>query len=372
MPIRLNGSTSGYTEINNSAVGTNNTITLPGANPTTNGSFLLGATSGQLSFSTDPTLTSLNGGPLAGTRNRIINGDMRIDQRNAGASVTPSTLYSTYTLDRWNTIYSVGSKFSVQQNAGSVTPPSGFQNYLGVTSLSSYTPGTSETFQLLQSIEGYNVSDLNWGASGATSVVLSFWVRTSLTGTFGLSLLNNGNTRSYTVGYTVNAANTWEYKTIIVPGDTAGTWNKTNSAGIAVQFSLGASSSSLGTNGAWSGSGLFGVTGQNTIVGTNGATFYITGVQLEPGSTATPFERRSYGQELALCQRYFFAGRLFIPPTGSLQNVPLPVSMRTTMNFAVILGGGAGFSIADGGAANCLIAAQTIGSGQNMTVSTEL
>ena len=240
-----------------------------------------------------------------GFKNRLINGRMEIDQRNAGASVTPSTLYNTYTLDRWNTVYSVGSKFSVQQNAGSVTPPTGFQNYLGITSLSAYTPGSAEQYTLVQNIEGYNVADLGWGAAGAATVTLSFWVRSSLTGTFGGVLGNSAANRTYPFTYAISAANTWEQKTVTVAGDTTGTWLKTNGIGMQVIFSLGAGSTYLGTAGSWSGSTYTGATGQTNIVATNGATFYITGVQLEKGSTATSFDFRSYGTELALCQRYF-------------------------------------------------------------------
>ena len=240
-----------------------------------------------------------------GFRNRIINGDMRIDQRNAGASVTPSTLYNTYTLDRWNTVYSVGSKFSVQQNAGSVTPPSGFKYYLGVTSLSAYTPGSAEQYTLVQNIEGYNVADLGWGAAGAQTVTLSFWVRSSLTGTFGGVLGNSAANRTYPFTYTISAANTWEQKTVTVAGDTTGTWLTTNGIGMQVIFSLGAGSTYLGTAGSWSGSTYTGATGQTNVVATNGATFYITGVQLEAGSVASPFERVDYGRELIMCQRYY-------------------------------------------------------------------
>ena len=274
-------------------------------------------------------------------RNRIINGDMRIDQRNAGASVTPSTLYTTYTLDRWNTVYSVGSKFSVQQNAGSVTPPSGFNYYLGVTSLSAYTPGSAEQYTLVQNIEGYNVADFGFGAAGAQTVTLSFWVRSSLTGTFGGVLGNAAANRTYPFTYTINAANTWEQKTITVAGDTTGTWLSTNSTGMQVIFSLGAGSTYLGAAGSWSSGTYTGATGQTNLVATNGATFYITGVQLEAGSVATSFERRHYGQELALCQRYYtkfisfgatYAGigcGVVEATTGASIVVKYPVTMRS-------------------------------------------
>ena len=244
---------------------------------------------------------------LQGFRNRIINGDMRIDQRNAGASVTiTNTGANTYTLDRWAAYGSVASKFSVQQNAGSVTPPVGFTNYLGCTSLSAYTVGAAEIFTLQQQIEGFNFADLNFGSANAKTVTISFWVRSSLTGSFAGFLNNSAQNRTYPFSYTISAANTWEQKSVTIAGDTTGTWiGGTNGIGAGVWFSLGCGSTFQGTANAWTASTTYGVSGQNQVVGTNGATFYITGVQLEVGSVATPFERRDYGRELMLCQRYY-------------------------------------------------------------------
>jgi hypothetical protein len=238
-----------------------------------------------------------------GYRNRIINGDMRIDQRNNGASVTPGAS-DVYVLDRWNCSRTQASKFSVQQNAGSVTPPAGFTYYQGITSLSAYSLLAGDYFSVLQAIEGFNCADFAWGTASAATVTLSFWVRSSLTGTFGGVIKNGAGTRSYPFVYTISAANTWEYKTITIPGDTSGTWPTNNGIGVIVNFSLGTGSTFSGTAGAWSGSNLVSATGATSVVGTNGATFYITGVQLEAGSVATPFERRPYGTELNLCKRY--------------------------------------------------------------------
>jgi hypothetical protein len=238
-------------------------------------------------------------------RNRIINGAMVIDQRNAGASVS-ITNASPYTLDRWFGFASQSSKFTVQQNAGSVTPPAGFTNYLGVTSSSAYSVGASEQFLVQQRIEGFNCADLAWGTANARTVTLSFWVRSSLTGTFGGALFNDSGARSYPFTYTISSANTWEQKSITIVGDTTGTWLTTNGAGICVNFSMGIGSSLSGTAGAWAGSYLPSATGATSVVGTNGATWYITGVQLEVGSQATSFDYRQYGTELALCQRYYW------------------------------------------------------------------
>jgi hypothetical protein len=240
-----------------------------------------------------------------GFKNRIINGAMVIDQRNAGASVTPTA--SAYTLDRWRAVLDVTSKFSVQQNAGAVTPPTGFKNYLGVTSLSAYTVGTNESFYLQQPIEGFNTSDLDFGTANAKTVTLSFWVRSSLTGTFGGSIWNSAVNRLYPFTYTISAANTWEYETITITGDITGTWvGATNGVGLFLNILLGAGSGVSGTANAWGTGTSYFPTGATSVVGTNGATFYITGVQLEVGSTATSFDYRPYGTELALCQRYYY------------------------------------------------------------------
>ena len=240
---------------------------------------------------------------LTGFRNRIINGDMRIDQRNAGASVTPVT--GAYTLDRWSYYSTQASKFTVQRNAGSVTPPAGYTNYMGITSTSAFSVAASDYFIMTQAIEGFNVSDLSFGTANAKTITLSFWVYSSLTGTFGGVIENSSQDRAYPFSYTISSANTWEQKSVTIAGDTTGTWVTDNGLGLWLMFSLGAGSTFSGTAGAWVGSQRLGVTGAVSVVGTNGATFYITGVQLEAGSTATDFERRPIGTELELCQRYY-------------------------------------------------------------------
>jgi len=237
-------------------------------------------------------------------RNRIINGDMRIDQRNAGASVTPAA-GATYLVDRFALIAAQSSKLSAQQNAGAITPPTGFTNYLGFTSLSAYSTLSADYFTAQHTVEGFNISDFAWGTAAATSVTLSFFVRSSLTGTFGGSVYNSAANRSYPFTYAISASNTWEYKQIAIPGDTAGTWLTNSGAGIRINWGLGVGTTDSGPAGSWAGALYRSATGATSVVGTNGATFYITGVQLEVGTAATPFERRQYGQELALCQRYY-------------------------------------------------------------------
>jgi hypothetical protein len=283
---------------------------------------------------------------------------MVIDQRNAGGSITAND--DTYAVDRFKTTASQSSKLTAQRNAGSVTPPAGFSNYLGYTSSSAYSIGTSDYFVCQQSIEGFNIADLAWGTASAASVTLSFWVRSSLTGTFGGSLRNSDASRSYPFTYTISAANTWEYETITIAGDTSGTWGSTNGIGISLGFGLGVGSTLSGTAGAWAGANYRSATGATSVVGTNGATFYITGVQLEKGSTATSFDYRPFGTELALTQRYYFrntqtslilAEAGFAPSTTSLRVITkYPVPMRTAPSALEQTGTAANYRVMGAGA----------------------
>jgi hypothetical protein len=270
-------------------------------------------------------------------KNRIINGDMVINQR--AFSGTPTD--GAYTLDRWYADLSPASKFTVSQNAGSVTPPVGFVNYLGVTSSSAYSISATDIFTITQRIEGYNISDFSWGTASAKTVTLSFWVRSSLTGTFGGALRSNGNGRCYPFTYSIPTANTWTQISVTIAGETSGTWLSTNGNGVSVTFGLGVGSTYSGTAGAWSSNLYFSATGATSVVGTNGATWYVTGVQLEIGSSATPFERRLYTQELANCQRYYYklTDSPAESPTSKLQWLMAVTSAltsgRATINFKV-------------------------------------
>ena len=242
-------------------------------------------------------------GPLS-NRNKIINGDMRIDQRNAGSSVTINATAKAYTVDRWHANgQSSDGVFTVQQ---STTAPAGFTNSLLATvTTADASIGADQYYLLCQRIEGYNVADLDFGSAAAKTVTLSFWVRSSLTGTFSGALENSAENRAYPFTYSISSADTWEQKTITIAGDTSGTWLTNNGIGMFVWFDLGCGSNKRGTAGSWTGSNFYGATGAVQLIATNGATFYLTGVQLEAGSVATPFEHRSYGQELSLCQRYY-------------------------------------------------------------------
>jgi len=287
--------------------------------------------------------------PRAGMVNRIINGDMRIEQRNAGASYTQ--VNAAYNLDRWaGNSYDGGaatSKFSVQQ---STTAPAGFSNSLLVTSLAATADSGNDIFNIEQKIEGFNSADLDFGTASAKTITLSFWVRSSLTGTFGGAVKNSARDRAYPFAYTISSANTFEYKTITIAGDTSGTWVRaTNGTGLWLSFGLGVSSNRSNTAGAWGGGDLFSSTGATSVVGTSGATFYITGVQLEKGSTATDFEYVDYGRQLQMCQRYYFVATAnksnsSYPSlgSGSLQTsnnariyVKYPVDMRAAPTAAI-------------------------------------
>ena len=235
-------------------------------------------------------------------KNRIINGAMVIDQRNAGANGTATG----YTLDRWQYAASQATKGTWGQNFGGSSTPAGFTNYLGFqTGGSAVTLGATDYFYLSQKIEGYNIADLAWGSASAKTVTLSFWVLSSLTGTFGGALQNSASTQNYPFSYSIPVANTWTQISVTIAGPTSGTWQTTNNSGIQVIFSLGMGSTYSGTAGSWTSSNIASVTGAVNVLGTVSASWYATGVQLEVGSSATGFEYVNYQTSLANCQRYY-------------------------------------------------------------------
>ena len=235
-----------------------------------------------------------NSASSMGFKNRIINGAMVIDQR---ATTITSAISGAYTVDRWNTYFD--QSYSIAQIADA---PSGYTYSLKVTK----TNTTQSTYAfLVQYIEGLNAVDLAFGTATASTVTLSFWVKSSITGNFAASLTNSAENRSYAALYNIASANTWEQKTITIAGDTSGTWLKTNGKGISVQFNFGASAGANAPN-AWFALNNLAPTGSVNLGTTNNSTFQITGVQLEKGSTATSFDYRPYGTELQLCQRYAY------------------------------------------------------------------
>jgi len=292
-------------------------------------------------------------------RNRIINGAMTIDQRRAGASVANNTTGVQFVVDRMYIFANLANRMSYGQNLNSITPPPGFTNYSGIQSTTANSPASTDNFIFYQWVEGFNVADLAWGTANAQPVTVSFWARSSLTGTMSGSIINDSQNRAYPFTYTISNANTWEYKTITIPGDTTGTWLTNNGSGLGLIFNLGSGSSRLFTAGSWqAASSGYGATGSVNILGTNGATFYITGVQLEEGTAASPFEYRLYGTELQLCQRYFisYGGQQFFEPYGTgtvltstrtAVQLGLPVPMRTPPAMVVVAP--TSFTVNDGG-----------------------
>jgi hypothetical protein len=283
---------------------------------------------------TFPDSTNQFSGGAFSFKNRIINGDMRIAQR--GTSDTVDGGGWDYLIDRFAALgQSAAGVFTYSQDSDA---PAGFQKSLKVAvTTADGTLASGDIYTLRQTIEGFNSADFGWGTANAKTVTLSFWVRSSLTGTFG-GALNNEGTRSYPFTYSVSVADTWEYKTITIAGDTSGTWGTTNSHGVRVTWGLGVGTTYSGTAGAWAGSEYFSATGATSVIGTLNATWYITGVQLEVGSVATPFERRPFGTELALCQRYYWkffastnarygAGQCYLT-TAAVIVASFPVTMR--------------------------------------------
>jgi hypothetical protein len=273
--------------------------------------------------------------------NRIINGAMVIDQRNAGASVTVNNGSSNFFItDRW---------FANGENSDGVftgqqvtTAPTGFNNSLQFTvTTADASIGATQGYTFRQRIEGFNFADCGWGTANAKTVTLSFWVRSSLTGTFGGSLFNGNGDRAYAFSFSISSANTFEYKTVTIAGDTTGTWSTTNGTALNLVFSLGVGSTYKGTAGSWGSTLYLAPTGSVDLISTLSATFFLTGVQLEVGSTATSFDYRPYGTELALCQRYYYrikaaaaqqiiaSSGLNYATNGSIVVVPYPVPLRT-------------------------------------------
>jgi hypothetical protein len=271
-------------------------LTISTAQETTLAGKLTTASSG-IQFSDSSTQTAA-ASPYV-LKNRIINGDMRIFQRGVAA-----TTNSSYSVDRWRLNKSNDATESVSQNTDA---PTGFSYSLRNTiSTGDATLGTTQYSGLEQLIEGYNIADFGWGTANAKTVTLSFWVRSSVTGTYTGNVRNPAATRVNPFNFTISVANTWEYKTITIIGDTSGTWETTNGAGIILSLytALG-SSYTGGTAGTWAADPAYGCGSPVNGIASNGNIFAISGVQLEQNTSATPFERRLYNQELANCQRYY-------------------------------------------------------------------
>jgi hypothetical protein len=302
---------------------------------------------------------------LQGFRNRIINGDMRIDQRNAGAAVSTS---SSYPVDRFYVVEGTSATFTSQR---STTAPTGFTNSLLFTVGTGASAGAAEQVQIRQAIEGFNIADLAWGTANAKSVTISFQVRSSVTGTYCVFLQSSDGGVSYVATYTISAANTFESKSITITGPTSGTFSTDNSTGVLVGWDLGSGSNFNTTAGSWQSGQYRRTTAQANFISNSSATFYITGVQLEVGSVATPFERRPYGTEILLCQRYFqragqyatYAGR-----TDGTTTVRIGIPLNTYLRASPTLSNsGDGFAYSGGARVNASGGSVTANSFTNST-----
>jgi hypothetical protein len=275
-------------------------------------------------------------------RNRIINGDMRIDQRFSGAATSIGVGDGVFFQpDRWRFQKSSASYGSTAQVSS--VAPEGFTSSLLVTVTSAFTPAAGDYFTIGQKIEGPNYSDFQYGTSVAKTTTVSFWVRSSVVGSYAASLSNaNVYNRFIVKTFTINAANTWEYKTLTFPGDTTGTWGISTSDSLYLRIDLGSGSSfNASAADVWSAAGFR--LSSNVNFGANaGATFYLTGVQLEVGSAATPFERRPLGLEETLCQRYYQKSALveyhMCPAPGATYASTYPVHFPTYMRTTPTLG----------------------------------
>ena len=316
----------------------------PTASPTfTGGPAAPTATAGTntTQLATTAFVTTAAANVTSGFRNKIINGDMRIDQRNSAATAVTTNDYSA---DLWYNENGCNAVLSAQQSTD-VPTGQGFFSSLKVTSTTGDASiGAGQFAVITQHIEGSNSAALAYGSANAKQIVVSFWVKATVTGTYSLTLYNNGATRILPTAYTVSVSNTWEKKTVVIAGDTSGTWLTTTGRGVSVNFYTALGSTYLGTSGVWNGSNIYGATGQANAWASNNNVFAITGVQLEEGGVATPFEYRPIGVELALCQRYYYrvvyngSGNTILNGTGVAYSagnqIELfmfnPVQMRTT------------------------------------------
>jgi hypothetical protein len=240
---------------------------------------------------------------FTGFKNRIINGAMVIAQRGTAAVTTNGA----FPVDRWVQFMSGGGVITGIQDSD--VPSSAFQYSTKLTATTADASiAAADFYALNHNIEGFNAADLGFGTATASTVTLSFWVKSSVTGTYAVALYNSAGTRGYPATYTISVANTWTFISLTIPGDTGGTWLKDNGTGITIRYDLGTGSNGNGTANTWNTSGTFAASRTSSTVNwisTLNATFFITGVQLEKGSTATSFDYRPYSTELQLCQRYY-------------------------------------------------------------------
>ena len=314
---------------------------------------------GQVIYMTDVDQTAVWDGtqwtvlaPIAGGRNAIINGAMKVSQRGTSFSFATGSGAFYYGADRWRTqdyTWSAGTNPTVSNETSVV--PTGFSNsYKWANGATPLTFASGGQHFIQQAVEGFNAFQLY-----GKVCTLSFWVRSSTAGTYTIHVANGANTRSLLKTYSISSANTWEYKTVTIDTTNArasGVWETTNGFGIQLQWMLGAHADRTGSNNldAWGAmpSYHFLATGSVNLATIANSTFYLTGVQLEAGAVATPFEFEDYGTTLAKCQRYYFrhidpvgvgvvnnggiATRVLIPFHTQMRSVPT-TGISGTLNF---------------------------------------
>ena len=274
----------------------------------------------------------------SGLRNRIINGDHRIDQRNSGAAVTP-TVTATFLTDRFQQLLTQPSKLTYQQVADA---PPGFKFSLKCTVANQYNPISTDVFIVRQRIEGQNIIDFQLGMATAQTITITVWVKGSVPGTYNCAIKNLSATRSYIGNITVSTV--WAKQTITLTLETTGTWLTDNGTGISFSIDLGSGSNFNTTSGSWQSSNSFRTSSSVTFVNQiNGSTLNFTGLQIEMGTVSTVFEQRPIGLELSLCQRYYSeivggAGQC-ISTTRAYIKAVLPVTMRVSPSINVLTAG---------------------------------
>ena len=304
-------------------------------------------------------------GSSLSNRNMIINGAMLVFQRG-----TASTGNNAYSVDRWQHKDAASTVAMTITQDTDVPTGQGFYYSLKASTTANVT--ANGFLGIAQRMEGYNINPLAWGTSGAKQATLSFWVKSSTAGTYGLSSRNNAVDRSCVMEYTINAADTWEYKTVTFPAETSGTWETTTNIGNRLWWGLSATGGITSTIGSWQNANLYQSSNNVDWSGSTAtATFYITGVQLEIGEQATPFEHESYAATLQKCQRYYYQtvykgssdttyaiGVAANSATAAQCMTPFPVTMRAAPTFAV----GGDVAVYDGDSVNTITGISANGS----------
>lgn len=277
-------------------------------------------------------------------RNRLINGDFSIDDYNSGAETTISS-NGMFAVNRWKIASFQINKLKTQRITSGAMPL-GVKSYLRVKVTSAVSsPAAGDYFLAGQEIEGINFYDFNFGTVDASPVTLSFKVRCSVAGTYSIVLRNKDLDKSYVSTYTINSANTWEDKSITIPGETVGTWDNGTGTGCSLRFILGAGSTYItSSTNTWLNGNFFMASGSTQLISNLNATFDITNVQLEKGSVATPYEVVAMQTNLQRCERYYqkcYANtRGYSPGAGGIVETPVQLRciMRTSPSASLSVG----------------------------------